>query len=67
MWRKRGASPASCTFMPKSIRFRSTCTCPCACMSPPITPNENHGASSFITIAGISVWNGRLPGAIWFG
>ena len=36
-------------------------------MSPPITPNESHGAPSFITIAGMSVWNGRLPGAIWLG
>ena len=32
-----------------------------------MTPNDSQGAPSFITIAGTSVWNGRLPGAIWLG
>ena len=41
--RNRAASPASCTFMPKSIRLSSTCTCPCGCMSPPMTPNDSQG------------------------
>ena len=53
--------------MPNSMRFSSTCTCPCGCMSPPITPNDSQGRPSFITIAGTSVWNGRFPGATWFG
>ena len=61
--RLRGASPASCTFMPKSIRLTSTCTCPCGCMSPPMTPKTNHGLPSFVTIAGMIVWNGRLCGS----
>ena len=61
--RTRGASPASCTFMPKSIRLTSTCTCPCGCMSPPMTPKTNHGLPSFVTSAGMMVWNGRLCGS----
>ena len=35
----------ACTSMPKSIRFTSTCTWPCGCMSPPMTPKTNHGLS----------------------
>ena len=60
----RAASPASCTFMPKSIAFSRTWVCPCAWWSPPMTPNENHGFPSFITNAGINVCSGRLCGAI---
>ena len=37
-WRIRGASPASCKFMPKSIMLIRICTCPWGCMAPPITP-----------------------------
>src|SRR5262249_53031897 len=48
----RGASPAACTFMPKSIRLTSTSTCPCGCMSPPMTPKTNHGLPSFVTSEG---------------
>ena len=54
-WWKRGASPASWTFMPNSIMFSSTWTWPWGCMSPPITPNESQGLPSRNTIAGIMV------------
>ena len=46
--------------MSKSIMLTSTCTCPCGCMSPPITPNDSHGLPSLVTIAGMIVWNGPL-------
>ena len=45
-WWKRGASPASCRFMPKSIRLTTICTWPCGCMSPPMTPNASQGLPS---------------------
>jgi hypothetical protein len=35
-------------------------------MSPPITPNVSHGFPSFVAIAGMIVWNGRLPGSSLF-
>ena len=54
----------------RSCRSRScstsTCTCPCACMSPPITPKQNHGLPSLVTMAGMIVWNGRLCGSSRF-
>ena len=62
-WRTRGASPASCRFMPKSIMLISTCTWPCGCMAPPMTPKDSHGLPWRVTKAGMMVWNGRLPGA----
>ena len=61
--RSRGASPASCRFIPKSIMFTSTWTCPCGCMSPPITPKLISGWPSRVMNAGMMVWKGRLPGA----
>jgi hypothetical protein len=39
----RGASPASCRFMPKSTRFITICAWPCGCIAPPITPKLIHG------------------------
>ena len=44
--RMRAASPASWTFIPNSSRFSSTCTCPCGCRSPPITPNDSDRAAA---------------------
>ena len=30
----------------------------CGCMSPPITPKQNHGLRALVTMAGMIVWNG---------
>ncbi|MNR33087.1 hypothetical protein D3C85_1507300 [compost metagenome] len=65
--RQRGASLAACGFWPKSASRLVICTWPCACIDPPITPNEASGAPSRIRKPGMMVWNGRLPGATWFG
>ena len=62
-WRNRGASPASCTSMPKSIMLQITCACPWACMSPPIKPKLSQGWPSLVTKPGMIVWNGRLRGS----
>ena len=40
---QRGASSASCGFIPKSTRFETTCRCPWGCMKAPITPNGPTG------------------------
>ena len=45
----------------------TNCTCPCACMSPPMTPNDASGRPSRSSMPGMIVWNGRLPGAMQFG
>ena len=69
-WRNRGASPASWTSMPKSIILQITCTCPWACMSPPISPKLSQGWPSLVTKPGMIVWNGRFRGSSrlrWFG
>src|SRR3972149_6356058 len=64
--RTRGPAPASGPFMPKSMRFVSTCTCPCGCIAAPMTPKAMTGRPPRVTNAGMIVWNGRLPGAKQF-
>lgn len=48
---------------------RLTCTCPCGCMNPPITPKEHKSSpeSALVARAGIMVWYGRFLGARQFG
>ena len=58
--------------MPNTIRLSSSCTWPCGCIEPPMTPKLSHGASppapsGCVTNAGMMVWNGRFPGATVFG
>ena len=59
------ASPATWTFMPRSIMF--TISVACACSSPPMLPKDSNGWPFFMKNAVMMVMNGRLCGAITSG
>ena len=61
--RNRGAEIAACASMPKSRMRVSSMAWVCGWPSPPIVPNTRAGLPSSSSLAGISVWNVRLPGA----
>jgi hypothetical protein len=67
MMRQRGASLAACGLRPWPAMRAATCTWPCACIEPPITPKPCSGWPPRIRKPGMMVWNGRLRGATWLG
>src|SRR6185295_13190295 len=60
---RRGASTDSCKLMPKTVRFRNTCSIAWLCTSPPGVPKGIASPLGPMAMAGLGVSRGRLPGA----
>src|SRR6185369_6458832 len=60
---QRGAVIASASGRPCTRRFTNTCDKVMVCPGPPGVPSRKRGLPPLSTMAGLSVWAGRLPGA----
>ena len=65
--KRRGASSAACTSIPKSSMLVSSSVWPIGWKCPPITPKGMKGWPSFSAMPGMMVCIGRLCGAMQFG